>query len=227
MSMNIAVLGCIHGDIEAIMKFLDKMSVLSIDAIVCPGDFTDYAVPKGFSRTDIVRIILEELKSLHAPIITVPGSWDKDVIEFLKKESISVHGEGKVIDGVGFYGYGGARTPFKTPFEPAEGEIMLGLENAFGEVKRADIKIQVTHVPPFNTKIDLIPTGAHVGSLAVREFIEANQPDAAVCAHIHESSGVDIIKGTKVINSGRFPEGYFGLVSVDDGKVDVKLSNLI
>lgn len=225
--MNIAVISCIHGDIDTVMKFLDKLSAFDIDLFVCPGDFTDYSIPKGFSRIDIVRILLEELKSLHKPVITVPGSWDKDIIEFLKTESTSVHGEGKIIDGVGFYGYGGARTPFKTPFEPAEGEIMLGLEKAYSEVRNAEIKIQVTHAPPYNTKLDLISTGAHVGSHIVREFIESKQPDAAICAHIHESRGVDHIKATKMLNGGRFPEGYFGLVSIVDGKVDVKMNNLI
>ncbi len=227
MIMNIAVLGCIHGDIENIMKFLDKVSAFKIDAFVCPGDFTDHATPKGFSRTDLVRIFLEELNGFGKPIITVPGSWDKDVIDFLKRESTSVHGEGKIINGIGFYGYGGARTPFRTPFEPSEGEILLGLEKAFSEVKNANIKIQVTHTPPQNTKVDVISTGAHVGSPTVREFIETNQPDVAVCAHIHEGRGVDSLKGTRIINCGRFPEGHFGLISVDGQKIDVKLGDVI
>src|SRR3989338_1849801 len=166
--MNIAVVSCIHGDVENLMKFLDRISLLDLDVVVCPGDFTDFTIPKGFSRLDVCKIILEELKGLNKPILAVPGSWDGDLIEFLKKEKVSIHAEGKTIGGVGFYGYGGAKTPFNTPFEPSEGEIELGLEKSYNEVKGADIKIQVTHAPPSKTKVDMIVSGAHVGSDAVR-----------------------------------------------------------
>ena len=225
--MDIAVVSCIHGDLENLMKFLDKITLLNIDVILCPGDFTDFSIPKGFSRTDICKIILEELKALGKPILTVPGSWDGDLIEFLKKESVSIHAKGKIIDDIGFFGYGGAKTPFNTPFEPSEGEIEIGLEKGFSEVKKAKIKVQVTHAPPNRTKLDMIVSGAHVGSTAVRTFIEKNHPDVAVSAHIHESRGVDEIGGTKIINAGRFPEGYVGLISINDSEITTKVTSLI
>ncbi|MBI2542913.1 MAG: metallophosphoesterase family protein [Candidatus Aenigmarchaeota archaeon] len=225
--MKIATVSCIHGDIENMMKFMDKISLLNIDIIVCNGDFTDYAIPRGFNRIDIGRIILEELKSLDKPLVTVPGSWDKELITLLKKETISCHGEGKIIDGVGFYGYGGAKTPFNTPFEPSESEMASGLEKAYRDVRKADVKIQVTHAPPFNTKADVIASGAHVGSDSVRKFIEKEQPESAVCAHIHESRCVDELGNTKIVNSGRFPEGHLGIISIDDSEVTAKLTSLI
>ncbi len=225
--MNIAVIGCVHGDIENLMKFLDKISLLGIDVVICPGDFTDFAIPKGFSRLDILKIILEELKGVGKTILSVPGSWDGELISFLKKENVSIHAEGKIINGVGFYGYGGAKTPFNTPFEPSEGEIELGLEKSYNDVKKAVVKVQVTHAPPSRTKLDVIASGAHVGSDAVRSFIETNQPNVAVCAHIHEGRGVDELGKTKIINCGRFPEGYVGLIEINDSKITTKVSSLI
>lgn len=224
---SISIVSCIHGDLENLMKFLDKISLLSIDIIICPGDFTDFAIPKGFGRLDIGKLILEEMKSLGKPVLAVPGSWDDDLIEFLKKEKVSIHAEGKVVDGIGFYGYGGAKTPFNTPFEPSEGEIELGLEKSFSEIKKAEIKVQVTHAPPSRTKLDVIVSGAHVGSDAVRGFIEKNQPQVAVCAHIHEGRGTDEIGKTKILNSGRFPEGYIGLIEINDSKITTKVNSLI
>ena len=224
---NIAVVGCIHGDVENLMKFLDKIALLNIDILICPGDFTDFAIPKGFTRLDIGKVILEELKSLGKPVLSVPGSWDGELIDLLKKEKVSIHAEGKIIDGIGFYGYGGAKTPFNTPFEPSEGEIELGLEKSYGEIKKAEIKVQVTHAPPSKTKVDMIVTGAHVGSVSVRNFVEKNQPNAAICAHIHESRGVDEIGKTKIINPGRFPEGYIGLIDIDDSRITTKVTSLI
>ncbi|MFB0544221.1 MAG: metallophosphoesterase, partial [Asgard group archaeon] len=87
--------------------------------------------------------------------------------------------------------------------------------------------VQVTHVPPARTKLDIIPSGAHVGSENVRKFIEEKQPNAAICAHVHEARGVDELGKTKIINSGRFPEGYCGLVTVKKEETTTKIVNLI
>jgi len=225
--VNILAISCFHSDIENLFNFIDKISFLNVDILVCPGDFTDYYLPKGFTRIDIAETILEELNSLKKPIIAVPGSWDKELIGFLDERGISVHGRGKIIDRIGFYGYGGAKTPFNTPFEPEEAEIENGLNRAFSGVKKCEITVQVTHAPPARTKLDVIATGAHVGSEAVRKFIEEKQPNAAICSHIHESRRVDEIGKTKIVNSGRLPEGYCGLVNIENGSVLAKIISLI
>jgi len=225
--VKILSISCIHGDIENLLKFIDKMSLLNVDIIVLPGDFTDYALPKGFGRIDVARIIIEELKTFNKPLLAVPGTWDKDLIGFFEQLGISVHGVGKVVDSIGFYGFGGAKTPFNTPYEPGEDEIKHGLEKAYENIKKCDIKIQITHAPPARTKLDIISSGAHVGSETVREIIELKQPNAAICSHIHEGRGIDEIGRTKIINSGRFPEGYCGLIDIEKGNVDMKMINLI
>jgi len=224
--MNILVIGDVHNDIENISNYIDNISLLEFDVIIYSGDFSDVP-PKGFTSTDIAKIILEELKTFNRPILAVPGNWDRDVIGLLNKEGMSLHGNGKIIDGIGFYGFGGARTPFNTPLEPTEEEIEDGLKAAFEEVRDAEVKIQVTHAPPARTKVDVVYTGAHVGSDAIRKFIEKNKPIVAISAHVHEARGVDELEGTKLINAGRFPEGYCGLVSVKDKQATVKVINLI
>ncbi len=221
-------IGDVHNDVEDLIGFLDKTKSLEFDVVVFTGDFIDFGLtPKGFERNDIARLIIAELKTLKKPIIAVPGNHDKDVLSIMEKEGINLHGKGRVIDGVGFYGYGGAKTPFGTPLEPSEDEIKLGLEKAWKEVKDCKIKVQVTHIPPAKTKLDMVYTGAHVGSDVVRRFIEEKQPAVAISAHIHEAKGTDEIGKTKLINPGRFPEGYCGLISVDEEKSTVKIVNLI
>jgi Icc-related predicted phosphoesterase len=224
--MEILIISDVHNDVENLMEYMDKISLLNFDVIVFPGDFSDVP-PKGFSSLDISRIILEELKVFNKPILALPGNWDKDIIKFLEEEGISIHGNGKIINGVGFYGFGGARTPFNTSYEPSEEEIEKGLEKGYEMVKEAEVKVQVTHAPPFNTKLDVVYTGAHVGSVAVRKAIEKFKPVLAISSHIHEARGTDEMDGTKLINSGRFPEGYCGLATIKNGKVDVKVVNLI
>jgi len=224
--MELLILSDIHNDVENIINFVDKIEMLKFDVIVCPGDFTD-VVPKGFTKADITKLILEELGALNKPIVAVPGNQDKEIIGFLENENVSVHGKGIVVDGVGFYGFGGAKTPFNTPLEPSEEDIENGLKAAYAGVKNAKTLVQVTHIPPARTRLDSLYGNIHIGSESVRKFIEEKQPTLAICAHLHESRGLDEIGKTKLINSGRFPEGYVGLVSIENGLATAKIVNLI
>lgn len=225
--MKILALSCIHNDIENMMTLMDQVKKLDFDVVVFPGDFTDLKIPKGFTREDVARIIVAQLEDLGKPLVTVPGSWDKEIIDYLDEKRISVHGKGMVINGVGFYGYGGARTPFGTPFEPADGEIELGLMKALEPVKSLKEKVQVTHMPPAGTMVDRIPSGAHVGSDSVRKFIEENAPSVSISAHIHEARGFDELGKTVLVNPGRFPEGGCALIHLKDGQAKVEMINLI
>ena len=224
--MKIVALGCIHNDIGNLLNLLEKVSELKPDIIVSVGDITDSTFPKGFNSKDIGKLVLTEFRLLKKPILITPGSWDKDLIELFRREGVLIHGNGVIINNVGFYGFGGAQTPFNTPYEPSDGETLEGLKKAYEEVKTAKYKIQLTHAPPINTVLDIIPNGQHVGSEVIRNFIEEKQPDVAVCAHIHEGVGIDQIGKTKVINVGKFTEGYCGLVEIDK-KIDVKIVELV
>jgi len=225
--MNILIISDIHGDVENLLRYSDKLQELKFDVIVCPGDFTDLNTPKGFTQEDIAKLITEELKIFKKPILSVPGNMDtKKIIDFFEKEGFSIHGKGKVINEFGFYGYGGAKTPFKTNTEPSEEELKLGLKNAWKDVEKSKYKIQVTHNPPNGTRLDIIQSGVHVGSKTVKDFIETHEPIVAISAHIHEARGVNDLKKTFLINSGRFPEGYFGLVNIENGSVKGKVLNL-
>jgi Icc-related predicted phosphoesterase len=67
--------------------------------------------------------------------------------------------------------------------------------------------VAVIHTPPFNTHCDVLFDGRHIGSKAVRSWIEKNQPRLTLHGHIHESpklSGTffDHIGATTVINPG-------------------------
>ena len=81
--------------------------------------------------------------------------------------------------------------------------------------------VYVIHAPPFNTKLDMITTGAHVGSKSIRKFIEKEQPLLALHGHIHESpqmsgSWHDKIGKTTCINVGSsYPEDKLNCVVVD------------
>ena len=67
----------------------------------------------------------------------------------------------------------------------------------------------VLHSPPSGTRCDMIGAGAHVGSRAIRRFVERHQPPLVLGGHIHESPRVsasfrDTIGRTVVVNPGQF-----------------------
>jgi Icc-related predicted phosphoesterase len=67
--------------------------------------------------------------------------------------------------------------------------------------------IAVVHCPPFGTRCDVLFDGRHIGSKALRRWIEERQPLLALHGHIHESprlSGAyfDRVGSTTVINPG-------------------------
>jgi len=69
--------------------------------------------------------------------------------------------------------------------------------------------IFVLHSPPKGTRCDMISAAVHVGSRAIRAFIERHQPPLVLSGHIHESPRVsnawrDAIGRTVVVNPGQF-----------------------
>lgn len=69
--------------------------------------------------------------------------------------------------------------------------------------------ILVLHSPPRDTACDVMGGGAHVGSRAIRTFVERHQPRLTLSGHIHESprkSGAwrDHIGETVCVNPGQF-----------------------
>jgi Icc-related predicted phosphoesterase len=67
----------------------------------------------------------------------------------------------------------------------------------------------VLHSPPRGTCCDMIGARQHVGSRAIRTFVERHQPPLVLAGHIHESPRVsssyrDTIGETVAVNPGQF-----------------------
>lgn len=75
--------------------------------------------------------------------------------------------------------------------------ISVGLKTATGEGSLKDA-ICLFHAPPYQTnldraaldgrRIDHVPMDVHVGSIAVRRFIESRRPRLTLHGHVHESA---------------------------------------
>jgi Icc-related predicted phosphoesterase len=110
-----------------------------------------------------------------------------------------LHGSGVEINGVPFFGLGGAVpvTPFGSwSYDLTEDEATRLLAACPADA------VLVTHSPPKGA-VDRSSSGASLGSEAVRDAIERFRPRLVVCGHIHESGGqTALLGGSTVINAG-------------------------
>ena len=116
------------------------------------------------------------------------------------------------VGGRTFVGLGGSNpTPFGTPFELSEAEI----ERTLRPVMEPDA-ILVSHPPPKGV-VDVVHSGEHVGSTAVRRIVEEFRPPLVLCGHIHEARGIATLGPTTIVNPGPARMGHSALVDIDGG----------
>ena len=121
-------------------------------------------------------------------------------------------------------------TPFYTSRELPEPALLAKLESLVRLAQTSDRLILNVHVPPYNCgHLDLCldpdnPTESiHVGSTAVRNFIENTQPIADFVGHVHEGKGTSRIGRTYVFNPGsEYNAGVLHGVVVDVKHAKVK-----
>jgi uncharacterized protein len=212
------------GDVHMATRNLARMDeeMRDTDLIIISGDLTNFG-----GTVDAGRVI-EETRVVCKRVLALPGNLDQaEVIPFLEREGIALHGRGVVIEGIGIFGCGGSNiTPFNTPTELTEDEIYQTLIRGYAEVRGARSLLMVCHTPPFETRCDRIAGGRAVGSTAARRFIEEFKPNLCISGHIHESAGVDSIGSTVIVNAGPFKDGGYIVVQGADGRLDARLEFL-
>ena len=76
----------------------------------------------------------------------------------------------------------------------------LEVERAAYAMIPENVDVLLSHCPPWQC-LDRTRDGEHIGSDALREYIEQKAPRLVVCGHVHESSGAEQIGRTLVINT--------------------------
>jgi Icc-related predicted phosphoesterase len=214
--MRIIAAGDIHMDPGDVANIPD---IDSADHFIITGDITNYG-----SSLD-AEAVLNGLLAINSSILGVAGNLDQpDVARYLEDIGISLHGRGIIVEGLGIMGLGGSNyTPFNTPYEFSEQELSTFLASGFARIEDAKNFILVSHTPPIQTKTDRLVNGSHVGSMAVRTFIEEKQPLLCVTGHIHESKGQDYIGRTLVLNPGMMKDGGYIEAIYENGVISATL----
>jgi hypothetical protein len=205
--MKIISFGDIHEDFSNLIPLKDELE--NADLVIVTGDLTNFNGRKEAEK------VIDEIMKYNENILAQLGNLDQpEVNDYLTEKGINLHRNGFIKDDIGIFGVGGSNlTPFNTPTEFNEDEIETFLLDGINKVKNAKFKIMVPHMPPKDTKLDIISAGAHVGSQSVRDFILKYKPNIALSGHIHEARGSDKIENTVAFNAGMFREGGYVIIT--------------
>ena len=199
--MNIIALTDLHGRTGIIKSLFAQLQ--AADLIILCGDITH------FGRRNEIAGIIEVFRKINPNVVAVSGNCDyPEVEEYLAVATLSLSGMIRDYSNYTLFGLGGSLPcPGPTPNEYTEEEYEEILSGISVPSKRP--LIMVSHQPPINTLNDAVSPGNHVGSKAVRQFIERTAPLVCFTGHIHEGKGIDYIGKTAIINPGpAFSGGY-------------------
>jgi Icc-related predicted phosphoesterase len=190
--MRILAFSDLHRDLERAAELVAAGA--EADVVIGAGDFA--SVHEGLEET------IAALAKIETPTVLVPGNNETD--EALRAAAASwpaatvLHGEQLELDGVTFFGLGAGvpMTPWDWSFDLSEDDARGMLESC------PEDAVLVVHSPP-QGHVDRATGGEHLGSVAIRDAIEARRPQLAVCGHIHDSWGQESQVGpTRIANLG-------------------------
>ena len=225
--MKIVALSDIHGSLESVHALGSRLK--KADTVLLTGDLTH------FGGRDEAAKIVQATRSYNSNILAVSGNCDNpDVESYLREEGIGLHGKYLVKEACVFIGCSGSLpAPVKTPNELTEKAIsdvlqhtMTRLGAELTETGASLPLILVAHQPPLGTVADRLLSGRHVGSTAVRSFIERWNPLVCFTGHIHEGRGTDTVGNTLVINPGPARHLYFAQVDTFTNPVHATLGEV-
>jgi Icc-related predicted phosphoesterase len=186
--------------------------------------------------------MLEKVEK-NVEVIVAPGNDDTfEINEIIKKNDRATYPLEKVIQLNDKHEMISCEwtnpSPWNTPRECSEEELLKKLEKEFARVEKYENLICYLHAPPYGTQLDIAPqldenlkpktflgspVMAHVGSRSVKKVVEKYQPLLGFHGHIHESCAYERLGRTLCLNPGSEYEsgilrGY--VVDIRDDKIE-------
>lgn len=182
----------LHQDRKGLKELVERARKPDIDFVICAGDISTFGAGLG--------MVLQQFNQLGKKFYVIPGNHEEqagilDEHMVLFPWCINLHGQAMKIGNYLFLGYGGGG------FTMEDAHFRKLARQWYSNYQDEKI-VLVTHGPPFDTNIDVLPQG-HVGNKDYRNFIERMKPKLVICGHLHETAGaVDEIGSTKIVNPG-------------------------
>ncbi len=213
--MTLLCLADIHGEAAGLDELIAGPP--RVDVVIVAGDITHLG-----GRPEAERV-LAPILSAGTRLLAVGGNMDRESARgYLGELGVDLHARGLRIDDVGFMGLGGGTpSPFGTPWELGDEEAGRCLDAGFAEVQRAPFKVLVSHPPPRGTDLDKSFAHLHVGSGAVKKFLDTGRADLCICGHIHEAAGEQRVGTAWCVNLGPYKNGNYALVRIEGGRANV------
>lgn len=193
----------VHGDIGCVEAISGELR--AADCVLLGGDLTH------FGQTAAVERVLKAFRKYNDRLFAVAGNCDYPAVEqHLDALGVNLHGRSITHNRVAFVGVGGATPgPTQTPNEITEKQVQDTLAACGAQLTSDCPTVLVSHNPPLNTCMDKVGPGMHVGSEAVRSFIDRHKPLLCLTGHIHEATGLERLGDSVVVNPGPFAQGYY------------------
>ncbi len=191
--MKLLLCSDVHCDHQAARALVRRSA--DADVLVVAGDLA--VMRQG------LQPVVDILSTAACPAVLVPGNGESvDELAHACRGwdgAHVLHGSGCEVDGVRFWGLGGAVpvTPFgEWSYDFTEDEARALLADCPTDA------VLVAHSPPHG-HVDQAREGEHLGSQAVVETVEAKQPRLVVCGHIHACwEQESTAHGVRIVNAG-------------------------
>ena len=216
--MRILAFTDFHGNPDAYQRAGKLIQTGNWTCVIVAGDIVNHDPEAAKQR-------LTELASAGVPLLFVPGNMDNPALgDWSGTNSVhALHGRCTTIAGDNYAGLGGAPLGAGvTPFEIPDAQAEQLLNGSMADFKKGPL-VLVSHCPPKDTKIDLVPGGDHIGSSVVRRFVEKFKPAVVISGHVHEARGLDSIGETQLVNTGPAKTGNCAEITLEN-KASVKLA---
>ncbi|WP_461211536.1 metallophosphoesterase [Desulfocurvus sp. DL9XJH121] len=193
------------------------------EGIIVSGDITTHDGVPGAKRA------IERMRAVNPNIMAQIGNMDGPAVQdWLEAEGLNIHNKAlELAPGIGIMGLGwSSPTPFGTRSEVPDERLGKWLDETHAKAGAWAQLLLVSHTPPMGTRTDDLGGGRHVGSQAVRAFIERVRPTACLTGHIHEARSQDDLAGTRIVNPGMLALGGYALIGLKDGTLSMTLQTL-
>jgi uncharacterized protein len=207
--MKIIALSDIHGELKALPPLAPDLA--AADLVLLAGDLG------RFGRLASAQQIVQTILDLNPHLLAVAGNCDTpDLTDWLAEKGIGADGTCRTVGSIAVAGLSRSLPcPGATPNEAADDELRVTLDAARQQLPPGLPHLLLAHQPPRDTKADVAWAGRHVGSAAVRRYVETTQPIICVCGHIHEGRSVDRLGPTLIVNPGAFKDGHYAIIDFD------------